>query len=506
MSAFESMKYGPIGEAVAAAVPESEADPVGIYAAVLALYSSALAGYVVMENGRPAVVWTVLAGRSSAGRKGYALGTARKVLAKSIGGFLDARTFSGISSGPSLVNQLFQLELETAGTETGQDGRALLLEEEWPVVLKRARRCPTFSQHLRTAWDGKRISNIVKGKGGDGVQEVERPLLGMHAHITPGEWARYVDGTDALGGSFNRILPVMVETSKRLPWNHRERIEEHRALTAAYRWARREPRVMQLMAEAGRRYDELRDLIEERLAGLPERVSCYMERSAEQVLRVAAVLTAAEMKTKISRKAIEAAWAFVSYSMNSVERLVSEAANGAGSREVKELPDVIREILARYDGEATGTMMLRALGVKASAALLKATVEGMDDVVMVRERLGGRGAPATIYRLVEPGPAVVEQPKPTKPAEVVATVEPSKPVVIRTVESVVEPKTVKAKKPKTKKAGKSKKLAASKPRLSVVAGGPETERPAPKPKAARKASPKPSAPAEKSVNPFLALL
>ncbi|MFJ8041226.1 DUF3987 domain-containing protein [Kitasatospora sp. NPDC096147] len=415
MTTFDAMKYGPLGDAVAAAVPDSEADPIGIYAATLALYSAALSRSVTMTNGRPVVVWTVLAGKSSLGRKGYALGTTRTLLSKSIGGFLGARVASGISSGPSLVNHLFQLELETAGTESGMDGRALVVEEEWAGVLKRAKRCPTFSQHLRSAWDGKRVSNVIKSKDGSGEQIVERPLLGFHAHITPGEWAKYVDGTDALGGQFNRLLPVLVERSKMLPWDHQERIAESKALTAAYRWAQREPRRMALTAEAGRRYDELRALIETRMADMPESLSCYLERSAEQVVRVAAVLTAAEMKTRISRAALDAAWAFVSYSMTSVEKLVHAAANTTG-RAVKELPELIYEILDRYEGEATSTMMLRALGTRVTAASLRAAVEDMDDVEMVKGENPGRGAKPTIYRRITSPELAAPQGEIPKPA------------------------------------------------------------------------------------------
>ncbi|MGP4112964.1 DUF3987 domain-containing protein [Streptomyces sp. 4N509B] len=399
---FEAMTYGPIGSAVDAAVPHSEADPIGIYAATLALYSAALAGHVEMDTGRPVTVWTVLAGRSAIGRKGYALRTARQLLDPSIGAFLGARVVSGISSGPSLVNHLWELELETAGSESGVDGRALVIEEEWASVLKRSRRCPTFSQQLRAAWDGGSISNTTKVKN-NGSQIVQRPLLGFHAHITPGEWATYVTASEALGGTFNRVLPVLVEGSKMLPYNHRPTISETRALTEAYQWATSRKRVIGFTAQAGQRFDELRAEIEDRMIAMPEHLSCYMERSAEQVARVAAVLTAAEQKTRIGKTAVEAAWTFVQYSMASVEKLVTEAATGGSSRVVKSLPDLIRETLHRHAGQATSTIMLRALGTRVTAGSLKETVDRMDDVEVFKDTTAtGRGAKPTVYRLVRP--------------------------------------------------------------------------------------------------------
>ncbi|MBD0739825.1 DUF3987 domain-containing protein [Streptomyces sp. CBMA29] len=412
-SPFDGMKYGPIGEAVAKAAPGSEADPIGIYAAVLALFSSSLGGRVLMDSGRPVVVWTVLAGKSALGRKGYALNTARKILNPSIGAFIDTHAYSGISSGPSLVNMMWQQELETAGTEAGTDGRTLIVEEEWAAQLRRSKRDANFSQQLRTAWDGKPVSNTTKKE----TQYVSSPLLGFHAHITPGEWSRYVAGStaDALGGSYNRILPVVVERSKLLPYDHVATVKETKALTAAYKWSQQETRYMTFAPEAGRRYDELRSEIEDRMADMPERLSCFLERSAEQVTRVAAVLTAAERKTVITKRALEAAWAFVAYSMVSVEKLVNEAETST-PRIVKSLPDLIREKLAFLGGEASSTMLLRSLGTRVNAAALKVSVQDMDDVETYRAQSGGRGAPSIMYRLVKPESEPEAKAKPDAPA------------------------------------------------------------------------------------------
>ncbi|MCF3100980.1 hypothetical protein IPZ58_05245 [Streptomyces roseoverticillatus] len=397
MNAFKGMSYGPIGEAVQAAMPYTEADPIGVYAAVLSQFSSAISRTTTTDKGRPVVVWTVLAGLSAYGRKGYALGTSQQILASGVGKYLKARTKSGIASGPALVDHLFALELETMGTETGVDGRAMIIEEEWATVLKRAKKCATFSPLLRTAWDGKAVSNHTK----EGVQEVTRPLVGFHAHITPGEWAKYVSASEALGGSFNRILPVKTEKSQRLPYTADTTAPIAWRLGEAYRWACSEQRVMELTKGAADRFDELRDEIEGRLLRLPESISCFMERSEEQVIRVASVLTAAEMKTKVSKRALEAAWAFVQYSMASTEQLVREAATATGARVVKTLEESIIDVLTRLGGTATSTQILRALGSRANAAGLKTAVERMDRVESWTEKTGGRGAPTTHYLLLD---------------------------------------------------------------------------------------------------------
>ncbi|MGW2710738.1 DUF3987 domain-containing protein [Streptomyces sp. NPDC001356] len=405
MTTFEEMKFGPLGDAVEAAMPTSEADPIGVWAACLSLYSTAISRNVRLEIGRrPVVVWTVLAGRSAIGRKGYAFNTASALLSKTLGGFLYTRKRAGVSNGPTLAETLSKMELDSSG-----DGRTMIVEEEWASILKDQKRCSKFSTYFRTAWDGKPVSHRTRTKG---TIHVAQPLLGFHAHITPGEWAKYVSASEALGGSYNRLLPVAVERSKMLPYDSKPEIPDTKELEEAHAWATDEenPRVMRFTKEAGERYDEIRAEVEARMAEMPELLASYMERAAEQVQRVAAVLSTTMKTEEISRDAVEAAWAFVSYSMHSTERLVKDAISGGGGGQADKSPeDLIRDVLKKYGGEAKSSDLLRPLWGKLNAQGIKDTVADMDDVEMVSVRTGKRGAPSIVYRLVEPG----EKKKPT---------------------------------------------------------------------------------------------
>jgi hypothetical protein len=420
------MRYGPLGDAVALAEPHTEADPVGIYAAALALWSCAINGHVSMDNGRPVVVWTVLTGGSAIGRKGTALRVAQGLLTPAIGSFLAARTEGGVSSGPSLTQLLYEKQEETTGTEGGTDTRLIIVDEEWSENLKRTNRCPTFSSKLRSCWDGVTIRHTTTKVS----MTVDEPRLGFHAHITPGEWSEYVKPRDAKGGSFNRLLPVLVEGSKVLPYNHRPHIPEVPELSEAYDWARRSPRRMSLSKDAGRRFDELRGMFLAKLADMPEHLRCYIERTPEQIIRVAAVLTATEQKTTITRDAVNAAWSFVQYSMRSVEKLVRDDTKAVSGRTMRSLPELIREILDRYEGEASASLMLRALGMRATAASLRAAVESMDDIEVVKgQTASGRGRRPEIYRRIQPAESAEETPEPEPaPEPVVSLPEPQEPV------------------------------------------------------------------------------
>jgi hypothetical protein len=327
------------------------------------------------------------------------------MLQPSIGTFLEERTAGGVSSGPSLTQVLYEQQERTEGSEGGPDTRVITIDEEWSENLKRQNRCPTFASKLRNCWDGSTIRHTTTKVS----MVVPDPRLGFHSHITPGEWTDYIKPRDARGGSYNRLLPVLVHRSKILPYNNRELYPEVQGLAEAYDWARSRPRVMTLDPVAGERFDELRVQFELKQEETPKHLSCYVERTPEQILRVAAVLTATECQTVISRKAIDAAWAFVQYSTQSVGKLVREDTKVSG-RAVKTLPEMIREALTQFEGKLPHSVLLRRLVNRADAASIRRALANMPDVHSATVS-SGRGRPGVEYRWAntESVPAETEQ-------------------------------------------------------------------------------------------------
>ncbi|MFD4904969.1 DUF3987 domain-containing protein [Kitasatospora purpeofusca] len=487
MTTWEQMKYGPLGDAVEASLEWSEGDPIGIYAAALSMWSAALAGRVVQPNGRPVSVWTVMVGRSKTGRKGFALATARAAVGASIAGFMARRERKGIKSGAALVTTLFEVVQDTLAAEDGVDGRVLVIEDEWASTLRLANRDATYYDQLICAWDGTALVNTIKGKGGKREEErVDDPLLGFHGHIQPARWRRLIRSEEAFSGVFNRLLPVEVDQSKRLSSRIKSpltNIKESATLTRAYKWARAEPRVIELSDAAADRHDRYREELEDSLRDLPEELSCLIERADEHLLRIACVITAAERKTLITVRAWEAARAFVDYSMSSVRRLATEA-EPRGRRAPKPLPELIRDVLQRYGGEVRSGDLLRAIGsTRANAAGIRAAAEDMGDVEIETVKTGGRGAPSIVYRLVNQAEkAVQEQGQPTaEPA-----MEPT-PIPQPRLRVVEQPTPVRATTPRKPAA-----------RTAVRAGaGPVSRKPS---------TPGPAPAPISSSNPFLAAL
>lgn len=416
---FKEMAYGPLGKAVEEAMPHSEADAVGVLAAALALYSSALNGHVLQPSGRPVVVWTVLVGESRFAKKGFALGTAEAILSAAIRDFLAVRRKGGVSSGPSLIAVMHDALEESRLTESGEDGRVVMVDEEWPTTLGMVRKCPKYSGILRSTWDGHEVANIVKGADGRPVvQRIEKPLLGFHAHIQPGLWAESIKLREALGGTYNRMLPVRVEGSKKIrdpnPLRH---VTPSRPLALAYEWARKEQRMMEFNDAALDWVDALRDDYDEILYDMPESLSCYFSRADEQVIRVACVLTAAARKTVVTVPALKAARAFVEYSMESVRALVIGAEKP--KRVERTLADKIRDVLANLGGSATSTVLYRSLGSRHTADEVAAVVATMPDVETERLASSRPGRKPVEFRLLVPKP----QPDPTPVLQAVTAPE-----------------------------------------------------------------------------------
>ncbi|MFE7319176.1 DUF3987 domain-containing protein [Streptomyces sp. NPDC057555] len=383
--------YGPIGRAVEEVGPHAETDPIGIYAACLSMWSAAIGG-TVRVNRRTPLVWTALVGRTGLG-KGVAYGAAEHIMRPAIGRFLDTHTVSGLTSGASLVNHLWQQQQATEETESGRDVRVLVAEEEWSESLRRARRDHSFTPNLRIAWDGKTLRNTTKEEH----QEVTGPALVMHGHITPSDWNEYVSVKEAAGGTFNRFLPI---TLSAVPMLDDDAFSlpalDVDDLAEAYAWATARPRTIVLGTDAKplwrlvRRYGRILN------ATLPEHQAVFIQRTEEQTLRVAACLAAAECSTTITHAMLSAALSFVRHSIRSVTALVAAADEGKRHGPVT-AADKVRAVIQREGTIKKGDLMRAA---KIPAAQLDAVLSDMGDVATQRHKTGGR--PATVLSLTEP--------------------------------------------------------------------------------------------------------
>ncbi|ANW19910.1 DUF3987 domain-containing protein [Streptomyces clavuligerus] len=396
--------YGPIGRAVRKIAPFTETDPLGIYVAVLSMWSAAIGGTVTVSsrgNARPVLLWSALVAGTGRG-KGTALRAAQHILDRPLGRFLATHTTSGITSGASMVNHLWQQQEATAETEHGRDVRALVVEEEWTEILKRVKRDPSFTTKLRAAWDGATLRNTTKEE----AQEVRNPAMVLHSHITPSDWTKYIGEAEAAGGSYNRILPFLLGS---VPMLDDDRISlptvDGGDLADAYGWATARPRTITLADNARPRWRTIRRYA--RILGetLPESQAVFIERTAEQTLRVAACLAASECSETITDDMLSAALTLVRRSIHDTVRISKGATAPKPGRQAPSLADKVRARIEMHGGRATSSQVLPFVGATA------AEVKALPDVAVTVERSGKTGRPATVFTLRGDTSAHAEQPK-----------------------------------------------------------------------------------------------
>ncbi|WP_145500834.1 DUF3987 domain-containing protein [Streptomyces sp. CFMR 7] len=487
---FEKMTYGPLGKAVREAMPHTEADPIGVLGAAYALLSAAFNGRVLQPgSARPVVVWTVLVGRSTIGGKGRALRTASTILESGIGAWQSTHTKKSIKNAPTLIRVMTQAIEESRSTEAGEDGRILMLCEEWGSTLKTLNRDAQFSEHLRMAWDGVPISNTIKGKkAGEAEEEwIERPLLGFHGHIQPGVWPTVVKQSNALGGDYNRMLPVAVEEWQELDdpnVDHDSLITSNKALADAYEWVRKgSPKEMRFSDSAAREFIDARNTHKAYVREMNEQITCYFERAPENIARIACLLTAAAKQTTIQVGAVKAARAFVEYSRDTVIELAMTPAPTTHSNAPKTLEQKIRDAFARNDGRLTRSQLLFAIGGRHVVAEVEAVIAQLPDVSRTVVPNGRPGPNPVVFELLEapkePVQAVSEA-APTigrqRAAKKAVPVKREAPVKATPARKVAAKKTVKKAatgKTVAKKATAKKAVApqASGPKASAVTNG-----------------------------------
>ncbi|MFG2531999.1 DUF3987 domain-containing protein [Streptomyces sp. NPDC048516] len=383
--------YGPIGRAVRRISPFLEADPLGVYVAALSMWSAAIGGSVkVSSRGpRPVLLWSALVAGTGRG-KGTALRAAHHVLDKALGRFLATHTTSGITSGASMVNHLWEQQEATAETEHGRDVRTLVVEEEWSEVLRRVKRDASFTTKLRTAWDGATLRNTTK----DEAQEVRDPAMVLHCHVTPSDWAKYVGESEAAGGSYNRILPFLLGSVSLLDDDRVSLPEvDGRELADAYGWATARPRVITLAEHARPLWRIVRRYA--RILGetLPEGQAVFIERTAEQTLRVAACLAASECSETVTAEMLLAAFSLVRRSVQDAVRITKGATSPKVKRQPLSLEDKVRARIEMHGGRATSSQVLPYVGATAEA------VKALSGIVVTVERAGKSGRPATVLTL-----------------------------------------------------------------------------------------------------------
>jgi hypothetical protein len=319
-----AMFRGILGEIVAKADPTTEADPVGVYASLLA-GAGALIGpgpHVQVGNtSHPLLIWPLLFGRTGSGRKGEGTETGELFLHSSSEGYWEIRV-SGLSSGEGLIERVRDpIDVDDEGGT--EDKRLLVVEPEFSSVMARAKReGSTLAGVLREAWAGKPLGVLNRR-----ALKASSSHVAIVGHVTPREFRLRLADADMAGGTFNRFLPVWVERSKRLPIpdgiDDLVKVSLGKRLGDAILEARKVSRVNfdreATLLWSEELYDELTAADDEDQAWTE-----FTRRAAPYCLRIAATSAALDGRRLISIEDLDAAGALVRYSIASAKYVLDQ--------------------------------------------------------------------------------------------------------------------------------------------------------------------------------------
>ncbi|MFD6437516.1 hypothetical protein [Streptomyces venezuelae] len=165
--------------------------------------------------------------------------------------------------------------------------------------------------------------------------------------------------SEAAGGSYSRILPFLLGSVPMLDGDHVSLPDvDGWELSDAYAWATARPRVITLAEDARPLWRTVRRYA--RILGetLPEGQAVFIERTAEQTLRVAACLAASECSEAITEEMLSAASTLVRRSVQDAVRITRGADSPKVKRQPLSLADKVRARIEMHGGRATSSQVL----------------------------------------------------------------------------------------------------------------------------------------------------
>ncbi|MFF1794822.1 hypothetical protein ACFVXQ_11490 [Kitasatospora sp. NPDC058263] len=166
-------------------------------------------------------------------------------------------------------------------------------------------------------------------------------------------------------------------------------------ITQAYYWAAGDRHTVNLGEDARPLWKVVRRYARIISENLPETQAVYVERTAEQTIRVAACLAASERSKVIDHACLSAAFSLVRYSVRCAVSITDGAAGTTKpTRRVPTLAEKVRARIEMHGGKAKSSELLPYVGASADE------VKALPGVKVTLDR-SGLGRPATVYTLAE---------------------------------------------------------------------------------------------------------
>ena len=411
--------HGLIGDIARAGSVSTEANPFAIAANTIAFMGCAVGRGPFMSVGNTwhhARQFTLHIGRSGRGRKGDATTLVSRIEWALRGMNADATPQvhrGGLSSREGLVFLIHDGYKEGKNeVEAVLDKRLMVIESEFANILMQSRRDGnTLSSALRDCWDGVSMKPATKSSR----LWATEPHVSLAAAITPGELHSLMASRDLTNGFANRFLMFWAEKTKSLafpsPTPQTEvdalarRVLEVLEFCNATRWAEKNNLRVSLSPDARKRYEALyHGELNDNSAG--ERVTALIERRAPMLLRLAMLFALCDLTDEVQLVHINAALAWVRFSIDSVKFVFASAADEVATAETNDTAEKILVYL-REKGEASrGDLSVNCFQKHATKARLDAALDELlssnPPQITVESKPRAKGLPGNatkIYRV-----------------------------------------------------------------------------------------------------------
>jgi hypothetical protein len=364
--------YGLTGDFVRALEPHTEADPAGLVIQFLTMSGNMIGNspyYLVESDKHHAVLFTVLVGASSKGRKGTGAGRVREAAKVADMNWSSTQIISGLSSGEGLIFRLRDAAAscnEEDGVEELcdlgiEDKRLMVIEPEFASALASTERHGnTLSSVVRNAWDGMRLEILTKNN----PIKASDTHISLIGHITMDELRARLTKTEMANGFANRFLFCLVSRARMLA--HGGGLDDAvlpalgERLAEAVEVAKRIGRV-KMSSEAADVWTEAYPELSADRQGL---LGAVTARSEAQVIRIALIYALLDCKTGNEKVEIEiphlsAAMAVWTYCDQSASQIFGDSLGNT-------IADAILDALRRNPGGLTRSEIHDLLGRHAS--------------------------------------------------------------------------------------------------------------------------------------------
>jgi hypothetical protein len=356
--------YGLVGEVARAGSEDTEANPYAIAANFIAYMSAAVGRgpYMAVGNTRHHCrVFGLHVGRTGRGRKGDAVSLVHRIdMALQV---LNAQAGpqvhrGGLSSREGLVFLIHDSYVEGKNEVPAiPDKRLWVVESEFVNVLQQGKRDGnTLSPALRDCWDGVSLKPATKTNR----LYATDPHVNMSAAITPTDLHSVMVSRDLTNGFANRFLIFWAERTQITPFPKPTSQDDVKALAIkvlevlthcnAMTHVDKDKTEIKLSDAAKKVYVKLyRGELNDNSAG--ERITALLERRAPMLLRLAMLFALCDQKNEVDVHHINAALAWVRYSVESVKFIFQSALDEVNVAEVNDTAQKILEYLVK--GEAS---------------------------------------------------------------------------------------------------------------------------------------------------------